>query len=120
MPRIRPLAPLALIAVALSCTGGQASPSDVVTALCRANEAEEEGEARDVFYSEAHDGLHSLIDELMEEDRAAAASLLVTKNQVEAALGEGLPDAMIEARLEALIAETRTASEAVGRPAGEC
>jgi hypothetical protein len=64
--------------------------------------------------------LHDLADALTAADRAAAGQLLVAKNQVEAALDEGLPSPLVDARLDDLIAATRAAAEQLDRPAGDC
>lgn len=116
---VRPV--LVLILLAAACSPGSAATTfDVVAALCEAREAGSVADTRDIFYSRAHDHLHDLADDLLEADRAATGRLLVVKNQVEAALDEGLPEPMVDDRLAELITETRLASQQLGRPASDC
>lgn len=69
------------------------SASDLTGAysgLCAAIQLSEQGdgiEARDLFYRQSHDVLHSLIEVIRSSNDAAARSLEATKNDLESTLG---------------------------------
>ena len=82
---------MALVLVAVSCTG--ASPSeptssglvDIAVGLCSAAEATDVSSATNAF-REVHGPLHDLADQTAQVDRSVAARLLRAKRQVEAAI----------------------------------
>lgn len=93
-----------------------------ITALCEAAELADDGDlnaAHGVFISRAHGRLHELAAAASELDRSVAARLLEAKADVEATLPLENPAAADA--LDALIAATRTATEAVtDEPAPSC
>ena len=66
---------------------GRTAEDEVVAGVCAALDASEGGgDARAVFYDRAHEGLHELAADTSSEDRRVAATLLRSKERVEALL----------------------------------
>ncbi|HEY4410191.1 MAG TPA: hypothetical protein VGO87_09925 [Acidimicrobiia bacterium] len=68
----------------------------------------EVGAARQTFFGTSHDGIHLIARGLEDKDRAAAATLLETKQKVEADFLTPPPGPQIAADLRKLAAVTRT------------
>lgn len=96
---------LAALAIGCASEGEEApqapssrlSPAELrnaYAAICRSRGevADDFMQAREKFYGEAHTTLHVLAEEIGEDDRRMAASLLEAKNTVEAALAGEVPD----------------------------
>jgi hypothetical protein len=79
------------------CDAARQAPSDLNT-------------ARQTFFGTSHDGIHLIARGLEEKDRAAAATLLETKQKVEADFSAPTPrpGAQVAADLTKLAAVTRT------------
>jgi hypothetical protein len=115
------LAGLVLFAAGCASTGasGRAAPLDeAVDGLCRATGLARGGDveaASEVFQDRSHEYLHVLADDLMDQDRAAAARLLEAKQRVEAVFADpGSADPVQTADLlgdlQSALAEAATAA----------
>lgn len=82
----------------------------VASGLCRAAEeaATDPEAARLTFFSESHDGLHTIARALEDVDRKAAADLLVAKQAVEADFAAAPSAGVLRDDLTTLAAATRT------------
>lgn len=128
MRRRRLPATVAVIAtLAAACSGSAARsgdpPADAYRAmregLCASlghAEDRDPATAGRAFRGQVHQALHVLADATSEIDRAAAARLLETKQQVRSSLHRHDPD--LPRHLRDLITATRTALSAVGQPSG--
>lgn len=87
-----------------------------VCATIRASTGEDRVDPRVVFYDRAHDGLHELAARVSESDRAVAADLLRSKEQVESLLDERTSRESLTAALRQL-GKSTTDAVAVVEPA---
>jgi hypothetical protein len=97
--------------------------ASALIALCDAGETAERrpAKAERTFYDHAHQPLHELADESAGADRAVAARLLESKNEVEAVLEEVPPDGeRLAAAINALAIETGSAMQALEMEAPSC
>jgi hypothetical protein len=121
---------IALAALAAACGDGGAGPAsppsgslgpvtsaaadEAVLGLCAMVGETNAGAAEATFHDRSHQTLHAIAAAAEEVDRAAAADLLVAKQQVESDLaGTTLPGSF-RADVEALLGRTRAALEALG------
>ena len=78
---------VAVVAMSGGDDDGRTAEDKVVAGVCAALDASEGGgDARAVFYDRAHEGLHELAADTSSEDRRVAATLLRSKERVEALL----------------------------------
>lgn len=106
-----------------ACQGtadGQEDP--LISALCAAIEAPDAATAARIFERDVHQPLHEVADEVAATDRSVATSLLEAKFDVETVVRDDAdaPDALVRQRLETLAGHTRSALDALDRPAPAC
>ena len=127
MHRLAPLALAVALAVPAAACGSGKNPTPVVVAMagqtvataklltiaagiCDAarQAATSIDTARQTFFGQSHDGIHLIARGLQDKDRDAAATLLETKQKVEADFLNPPPGPQIAADLRRLAAVTRT------------
>lgn len=87
-----PVVPLVLVGLGILfavgsftfLNGGHSAYGEMFHALCDARDADSAEAATTTFENEVHGPLHDFADALTEEDRAVAALVLVSKQEVEA------------------------------------
>jgi hypothetical protein len=116
-----------VVAFATSCTGSEEKrpsttdqsrgPQVAVEGLCEAETLASGGllsEARRVFQDQSHAYLHTLAAQLQERDRALAAQLLETKQEVESSLQGAANPEVLSVQIGGLRAVVESAVAVVG------
>jgi hypothetical protein len=122
-----PAVPVAIVGIGLLfavggfsfLAGSETRYEAMFHSLCDATDRADEDPdaAATLFNDEVHSPLHAFADEVAQKDRVAAADVLRTKQQVEAAIAEGEDLGPV---LIALTAAVRDAGPAVGEEALTC